>query len=197
MTTNGLPVLSSGAHLAPEDGACLMEYVSVVAGERFTDAPRCTDPMLALLARLVNDATSDGGRGRLGSLAPALAAAPRTDALGSAELVLSTVLRVQAAVEGPRRLDRHVRGARRHLHRTIARVQAGRRVGWSELLHRRGSGRHRLVSAVDATSALPEPVRDAVLHAVLASALVHHRAAAPPREHTVANAFPALFTGDL
>jgi hypothetical protein len=69
---DGLPVLGAGAHLAPEDGVCLMEYVSVLAGQRFTDSPRCTGPTLAFLARLVNDTVDDGDRGLLAPLAAEL-----------------------------------------------------------------------------------------------------------------------------
>lgn len=68
-----LPVLTRGWHRGPEDGACVMEYVSVLAGTRFTDHPRCTPPALAALARLVNDRiVDDGVRSRLALLAPDL-----------------------------------------------------------------------------------------------------------------------------
>src|SRR3954449_10466785 len=68
-----LPVLSRGWHRGPEDGACVMEYVSVLAGARFTDHPRCTPPALAALARLVNDRiVDDGVRSELALLAPEL-----------------------------------------------------------------------------------------------------------------------------
>jgi hypothetical protein len=46
-----LPQLRPGWHLGPDDGACLMEYVSVLAGVPFTDSPRCTDSLLAALTR--------------------------------------------------------------------------------------------------------------------------------------------------
>jgi hypothetical protein len=167
----GLPVLSAGSHLAPEDGACLMEYVSVLAGQPFGDEPRCTDPLLATLARLVNDATSDGARDRLGALAPALAAAPGSDAVGAADLVLSTLLRVREAVGSSRRLERALRRARRRLDRATVRARAGRRTPVLDLVHRRGPARHRLTAAVDATAALPRDRRDVVLHHLLASVL--------------------------
>jgi hypothetical protein len=44
-----LPILQRGRHRRPEDGACVMEYVSVLAGCAFTDHPRCTHPALATL----------------------------------------------------------------------------------------------------------------------------------------------------
>lgn len=46
-----------------------MEYTSVLAGERFSDAPKCTDPVLAAVARSVNDYTGDVARQRLAPLA--------------------------------------------------------------------------------------------------------------------------------
>src|SRR4029077_9468441 len=54
-----VPVLSRGKHRHPRQGACFMELASFVAGERWSDHPACTHPLLASLARLVNDATSD------------------------------------------------------------------------------------------------------------------------------------------
>ena len=66
----GMPVLTKGRHRSPRDGACLMEYVSVLAGENFSDRPRCVDPLLVRLAWTVNDASDDDLRGLLAELAP-------------------------------------------------------------------------------------------------------------------------------
>jgi hypothetical protein len=67
-----VPQLSRGKHRSPRKGACLMELASYLAGERWSDHPPCTHPLLASLARLVNDHTSDAGRGRLVALAPSV-----------------------------------------------------------------------------------------------------------------------------
>ena len=60
-----LPVLSAGAHSDPRDGACVMEYVSLLAGEPFRDTPACTHPVLACAAQVVNDRLPDAERHRL------------------------------------------------------------------------------------------------------------------------------------
>lgn len=65
-----LPVLGPGAHRRPRDGACFMEWVSVLAGEPWSDHPRCTHPLLAHLARMVNDVVADPARQRLVPLLP-------------------------------------------------------------------------------------------------------------------------------
>jgi len=67
-----VPRLSRGKHRNPRKGACFMELASYLAGERWTDHPRCTHPLLGHLARLVNDHTSDAGRGCLVELVPAV-----------------------------------------------------------------------------------------------------------------------------
>ena len=67
-----VPQLSRGKHRSPRKGACFMELASYLAGERWSDRPACTHPLLASLARLVNDHTSDGGRGRLVTLVPSV-----------------------------------------------------------------------------------------------------------------------------
>jgi hypothetical protein len=67
-----LPVLSRGKHRNPRKGACFMELASYLAGERWSDHPACTHPLLAFIARLVNDHTSDDGRPGLGELIPSV-----------------------------------------------------------------------------------------------------------------------------
>jgi hypothetical protein len=47
-----------------------MEFASYLAGERWSDHPPCTHPLLARLARLVNDYTGDSQRQRLVELVP-------------------------------------------------------------------------------------------------------------------------------
>ena len=67
-----VPVLSPGKHRSPRKGACFMELASYLAGERWSDHPACTHPLLAALARDVNDYTSDAARGRLAGLIPSV-----------------------------------------------------------------------------------------------------------------------------
>jgi len=67
-----LPVLSSGRHRTPRRGGCFMEFASYLAGERWSDHPTCTHPLLAELARGVNDHTSDDARPRLAELIPSV-----------------------------------------------------------------------------------------------------------------------------
>lgn len=61
----GIPILTAGRHRGPRQGACFMEFASYLAGERWSDHPECTHPLLAALARDVNDLTGDADRGRL------------------------------------------------------------------------------------------------------------------------------------
>jgi hypothetical protein len=67
-----LPMLSRGRHRSPRRGACFMEMASYLAGQRWSDHPACTHPLLAALARYVNDCTSDAGRPRLAVLIPSV-----------------------------------------------------------------------------------------------------------------------------
>jgi hypothetical protein len=90
-----LPTLSRGKHRSPRKGACFMEFASVLAGERWSDHPACTHPLLAAVARHVNDYTSDAGRPRLAELIPSVIGLTGGDlhidaaiALGSARLAL-------------------------------------------------------------------------------------------------------------
>src|SRR5919109_4319066 len=67
-----LPTLSRGKHRSPRQGACFMEFASLLAGQRWSDHPTCTHPLLAAVARQVNDYTSDAGRQRLTHLVPSV-----------------------------------------------------------------------------------------------------------------------------
>ncbi|GAB6986322.1 hypothetical protein [Nocardioides pyridinolyticus] len=69
---DGMPVLSRGKHRTPKRGACFMELASLLAGERWSDHPACTHPLLAQLARHVNDLTTDDGRRALTPLIPSV-----------------------------------------------------------------------------------------------------------------------------
>ena len=77
---DALPFLSPGRHRRRRHGVCLMEFTSIIAGERFSDHPRCTDPALAAVARAVNDYSSDAARQPLAGLASDLSVACCTDA---------------------------------------------------------------------------------------------------------------------
>jgi hypothetical protein len=65
-----VPLLSRGKHRSPRKGACFMEFASYLAGEAWSDHPPCTHPLLASLARQVNDRISDTWRQRLTGLVP-------------------------------------------------------------------------------------------------------------------------------
>ena len=78
MTPDFLPRLATGNHTDPSQGACVMEYVSVLAGEPFTDAPACTHPVLAAAAIRVNDSLNDADRALLVPLIGRLFGTPPT-----------------------------------------------------------------------------------------------------------------------
>lgn len=103
----GLPRLGRGPHHDPHHGACLMEYTSLLAGLEFSDHPECTDPGLAVLARIINDTVSDSARVGLALLAPAL--------------IDTAVTRPRP---GPGRLGRMLRWVARQLRGAIAHAAA-------------------------------------------------------------------------
>jgi hypothetical protein len=54
--------LSPGKHYSPEDGACVMELASMLAGEPFNDHPASVCPVIASLMRSYNDSVDDEAR---------------------------------------------------------------------------------------------------------------------------------------
>lgn len=83
-----MPILARGRHRSPRSGACFMELASYLAGERWSDHPGCTHPLLADLARQVNDLSSDAGRQRLVRLVPTVIGLTATDPRTEARLAL-------------------------------------------------------------------------------------------------------------
>jgi hypothetical protein len=57
--------LDRGAHDRFSRGACVMEAVAYVAGERFSDSPECACPVIAAFLRSWNDSLDDEARNRL------------------------------------------------------------------------------------------------------------------------------------
>ena len=105
MVTNGvpdgLPVLSRGKHRSARKGACFMEMASVLANEPWSDHPRCTHPLLAHLARLVNDYTSDDNRGELAVLVPSVVGLRGGDLAWMVDLTAAVALRALPDVPEP------------------------------------------------------------------------------------------------
>ena len=95
---DGIPVLSRGRHWTPRRGACFMEYASVLAGERWSDHPKCTHPLLAELARHVNDRISDAERQRLTRLVPVVVGLRGTD---RTSLTLAVTVAASVILEVP------------------------------------------------------------------------------------------------
>lgn len=67
-----VPMLSAGKHRSPRTGGCFMEIASFLAGERWSDHPKCVDPSLGELARCVNDVMPDDRRSQLALMIPSV-----------------------------------------------------------------------------------------------------------------------------
>lgn len=88
---DGVPQLSRGRHRSAKTGACFMEFASYLAGEPWSDAPQCTDPVLAHLARAVNDRLSDARRGEI------VGDVPRVVGLRGDHRVIAPIVALRAA----------------------------------------------------------------------------------------------------
>ena len=83
-----VPILSRGKHRNSRKGACFMEMASYLAGERWSDHPKCTHPLVATVARLVNDHTTDQNRSRLAALIPSVIGLTTDDTRVDARIAL-------------------------------------------------------------------------------------------------------------
>lgn len=57
--------LSRGRHKSPDEGACVMELASMLAGEPFSDHPASVCPVIAAFLRAYNDSVDDERRQHL------------------------------------------------------------------------------------------------------------------------------------
>jgi hypothetical protein len=191
-----LPILSRGKHRNPRKGACFMELASYLAGERWSDHPACTHPLLAAVARSVNDYTSDAGRPRLAVLIPSVIGLTSDDphvdvriALGCARTALPVVaaerqrvmaVSILACERVLADLDRRAADSLEEASRW-ALEQAPHAAGWARRYAREirtsstGFRRHAAPSIVSsavegiARACIPEP--DEMLHDLLVEAI--------------------------
>jgi hypothetical protein len=96
-----MPILSRGRHRQMRKGACFMELASYLAGEKWSDHPKCTHPLLGALARMVNDHVGDDARQDLIPLVPSVIGLqgrkPWTDARIARECALTALPIVSAS----------------------------------------------------------------------------------------------------
>lgn len=170
--------LTVGAHLDPQDGACLMETVSILAGQPWSDAPPTTHPLLAHLGRLVNDAVSTAERPRLLPFAPRLVHLNSTDPGTDARLAeLTTAYALSVHPTFPTAWMHAV--ARRQLRLTTTPLPVGRLRRTLTQLRRRAYRRGPAYRAIEAaiTSLCRIPDADRHLVGLLERAISHLEAA--------------------
>jgi hypothetical protein len=96
-----MPILSRGKHRQMRKGACFMELASYLAGEKWSDHPKCTHPLLGALARMVNDHVGDEVRQELVPMVPTVIGLqgrnPWTDARIARECALTALPIVSAS----------------------------------------------------------------------------------------------------
>ncbi len=177
----GLPMLAPGAHIDETDGVCLMEYTSILAGEPFTDRPRCSDPVLADLVRAVNDEMSTDGRQRLVRAAPSIVGLVGDDRIAPAVVAAATdvaLAHTRPSRWSAWRLRQHERRARARLAGESHQPAVARRTPLGRLRRRfaaavyaRGPASHAISRAVSVLAVGPRAERDLALRTALTEAL--------------------------
>lgn len=191
-----VPILSRGKHRHARKGACFMEMAAYLAGERWSDHPRCTHPLLGELARLVNDFTSDDNRSQLVDFIPSVIGLTSDDvrvdariALRCARVALPIVSaerqnvmavsilaadRLLAELDGrpPQSLEEPSRGALEQApHAAEWGLRMTRRVGISTQGFRRHSAPNTVRYAVQGIAEACIPNADQVLRELLSDAI--------------------------
>jgi hypothetical protein len=191
-----LPILSPGKHRSPRTGACFMELASLLAGERWSDRPACTHPLLAAVARQVNDHTSDAGRQRLAELIPSVIGLTGDDLHIDARIALRSATTALPVVAAERRrvlavsvltcdrvlaeLDGRAPGSLQERSR-LALAKAPHAAGWADQFtsgvrpspkgFRRQAAPTIVQDAVEGIAQAGVPDPDGMLHALLVQAI--------------------------
>ncbi len=186
-----LPLLQRGHHRRPQDGACVMEYVSVLSGGKFTDHPRCTHPALATLARLVNDWIDDEqARSELALLAPYLIGTGKGD-LRTTHCVVASCLEAATAVRPlPPASERQLSKARQRID-AIDRASGWAQIRlscWQLLNPPSVVVSSAFQVAIGQLRGLPRPEQNARLRMMLRNAVTECRQAAAPPIHPAGHA---------
>ena len=64
--------LSKSSHSGPQEGMCVMEMVSFLAGEEWSDNPPCSSPVVARFCQVINDRFGQDVRDKLQAYVPRL-----------------------------------------------------------------------------------------------------------------------------
>lgn len=161
--------MSGYAKVARTD-PCVMELVSKLAREPWTDRPACVHPVLSAVARAVHDHSSSAGRRELLPLAPHFLDTAGVGFERSARLVALSVS--TALVSGEIRTDERVRLARAHrtaLHLLGSADEPGGaarwwlpllgRFGWSEPIYRTFVATEHAAEAVAVAARAADDIR--------------------------------------
>lgn len=169
---------------------CVMELVSKLAREPWTDRPTCVHPTLSAVARAVHDHSSSAGRKALLPLAPSFIGTARTGFEPSARVVALCVS--TALTGGELTKDERIRLA--NAHRTAIHLMNGHeepggaarwwlpllgRFGWSEPFYRTFVATEHAAEAVAVTARLSDGDRDVRLRQLLKQCLAAHGARRP------------------
>lgn len=182
-----IPILSPGRHASPEQGGCFMEIASLLAGERWSDHPRSAHPALGMLARAVNDRSSDAGRAALVPMIPSVIGTSAADERVGAEIV---ALCCRRALGGARPADRFFLT---HALRVSERRAADPRplTWWRRRLlrsHLHGPGGRAIHGAVLDIARVAGPHADVALRRLLADAIALTRQRCGKQHSIVATA---------
>jgi hypothetical protein len=175
--------IGAGAHLSPDEGFCLMEAVSVYAHQPWSDSPACTHPLVAHVARLVNDMSSETGRQPLLEYVPVLAHSHTDDPAAFPRIAAACTLfalqhRPTLALAWHHRVamwrlaEGHAHIGPGHVAHSAA-VAASQRlvaIAWCRL-YARGPAFCAVEAAVSATQKLAPEHRDSVLRRLLEEAV--------------------------
>ena len=176
----GTPI-GAGGHLSPDEGLCLMEAVSVYAHQPWSDSPACTHPLVAHVARLVNDMSSETGRQPLLEYVPVLAHSHTDDPTAFPRIAAACTLVALRHRPTPALTWHHRvamwRLAEHHTHigpRNAANSAADATPQWLHAiawLYARGPAFRAVEAAVSVTQKLAPEHRDSVLRSLLENAL--------------------------
>jgi hypothetical protein len=116
--------LGKGKHSSPDDGACVMELASMLAGESFTDHPTSVCPVIGSFLRAYNDSVDDDRRQDLYEYASKVVGSRMSADVqrARAERLMAWALQFQRARWTRRAVPERLRTLARHRHPSLESV---------------------------------------------------------------------------
>jgi hypothetical protein len=159
-----MPVLARGRHVHPRTGGCFAEVAATLTGHQWTDHPGSIPPVLARVARGVNDRTGAENRTALAPLIPWAIFAPHPPTDLTRDIAVTAALLDLMRIEDP--CDPMLDRFRQRLERQPRARHVLDRIGWRRAARQLVRAHLGRITATTSTPACDRRLRELLITAI-------------------------------